>query len=58
MEFEKRKDELIDLIKKKPKQSITEQELFTIRWNIFNIYKRHGKFYCKIYLTFLSIWLK
>ena len=33
-EIEKRKDELIDEIEKKLKQSITEQELFTIRWKI------------------------
>ena len=33
-EIEKRKDDLIDEIEKKLKQSITEQELFTIRWKI------------------------
>ena len=33
-EIEKRKDKLIDEIEKKLKQSITERELFTIRWKI------------------------
>jgi hypothetical protein len=33
-EIEKRKDELIYEIEKKLKQSITERELFTIRWKI------------------------
>jgi hypothetical protein len=33
-EIEKRKDELIGEIEKKLKQSITEQELFTICWKI------------------------
>ena len=33
-EIKKRKDELFDEIEKKLKQSITEQELFTIRWKI------------------------
>jgi len=33
-DIEKKKDQLIDEIEKKLKQEVTEQELFTIRWNM------------------------